>query len=144
MCYLLENLICINSKKRNSIKDQSSAFYLTSVLGLAFGLVISFPPFLADSAWRSSLKSGSIENVQKVANQWPLDSYRLANISIALVQNKLDAQGLEIARKGIAFNPNYFDSWKAKQYFATSTWHHDAAMDQSKCIYGRLSHCVNF
>ena len=100
------------SKKRNSFKDQSSASYLTSVIGLAVGLVISFPPFLADSAWRSSMKSGSIENVQKVANQWPLDSYRLANIAILFEENKFPQQAYDVTKKLNEFNPAYFDGWK--------------------------------
>ena len=101
-----------NSKKRNFLKDQSSASYLTSVLGLAVGLVISFPPFLADSAWRSSLKSGSIENIQKVANQWPLDSFKLANIAILFEQNKFPQQAYDVTKKLTEFNPQYFDGWK--------------------------------
>jgi hypothetical protein len=101
-----------NNKKQNFLKDQSSALYLTSVLGLAVGLVISFPPFLADSAWRSSLKSGSIENVQKVANQWPLDSFRLANIAVLFEENKFPQQAYDITKKLNEFNPAYFDGWK--------------------------------
>jgi O-antigen ligase len=101
-----------SSKKRAAPKDQSSMTYLTSVAGLAIGLAISFPPFIADSAWRTSMKSGSIEKVQAAANKWPLDSYRLANVAILFEQNKFPQQAYEITKKLNSFNPGYFDGWK--------------------------------
>jgi hypothetical protein len=98
--------------KVKSIKDQSTSIYLTTVLGLAVGISISFPAFIADSAWRSAMKTGSIEKVQKVANQWPLDSYRLANIAILFEQNKFPQQAYETTKVLNKFNPGYFDGWK--------------------------------
>jgi hypothetical protein len=99
-------------KKKVSTKDQSTSTYLTSVIGLALGLAISFPPFIADSAWRSAMKSAKIENVQKAATQWPMDSYRLANVAILFEQNKFPQQAFDITKKLNAFNPGYFDGWK--------------------------------
>ena len=101
-----------NVKKKVSTKDQSTSTYLTSVIGLALGLAISFPPFIADSAWRSAMKSAKIENVQKAATQWPMDSYRLANVAILFEQNKFPQQAYDITKKLNAFNPGYFDGWK--------------------------------
>ena len=98
--------------KRNSKSDASATVYLIGTAGFALGIVIASPPFLADAGWRNAMKAGNAEQVVAAANRWPLDSYRLANISIALAQNKFEAQGLEIARKGAVFNPDYFDSWK--------------------------------
>ena len=100
------------SKKLNKARDQSTNVYLTSVLGLAIGTAIAFPPFFADSSWRKAIKAGNVESVQKVANQWPLDSYRLANISILLEQNKFPQQAKEVAETLVGFNPNYYDGWK--------------------------------
>ena len=102
----------IAGKKKTSTKDQSTSIYLTSVVGLALGVAISFPPFMADSAWRSAMKSGSIEQVQKAANQWPLDSYRLANVAILFEQNKFPQQAYDTTKKLNDFNPGYFDGWK--------------------------------
>ncbi len=100
------------SQKKVQRKDQSTSIYLTSVIGLAVGISISFPPFIADSAWRTSMKSGSIEKVQAAANQWPLDSYRLANVAILFEQNKFPQQAYDITKKLNSFNPEYFDGWK--------------------------------
>lgn len=100
------------SQKKVQRKDQSTSIYLTSLIGLAVGISISFPPFIADSAWRTSMKSGSIEKVQAAANQWPLDSYRLANVAILFEQNKFPQQAYDITKKLNSFNPEYFDGWK--------------------------------
>jgi hypothetical protein len=100
------------SKNLKKSKDQNTTSYLTSVAGLAIGVVIAFPPFMADSAWRNAMKTGSAESVQKVATQWPLDSYRIANISILLEQNKYNQQAYDLAKKLTTFNPNYYDGWK--------------------------------
>jgi hypothetical protein len=100
------------SKNLKKSKDQNTTAYLTSVAGLTIGVVIAIPPFMADSAWRNAMKTGSAETVQKVATQWPLDSYRLANISILLEQNKYNQQAYDLAKKLTTFNPNYYDGWK--------------------------------
>ena len=107
------------SAKRSS--DQNTSVYLTSVAGLALGLVIAFPPFIADSAWRTAMKSGGVDSIVKVANQFPLDSYRMANISILLEQNKYPQQAYDLAKKLTAFNPNYFDGWKVIAGISLST-----------------------
>jgi hypothetical protein len=100
------------SGKRLTKKDQSTSIYLTSVIGLAVGISISFPPFIADSTWRTSMKSGSIEKVQAAANQWPLDAYRLANVAILFEQNKFPQQAYDMTKTLNNYNPEYFDGWK--------------------------------
>jgi hypothetical protein len=102
----------VNSRKNQKSSDQSVSVYLTSVIGLAIGISIACPPFLADANWRSSMKSGNVELVQSAATNWPLDSYRLANVAIVLEQNKFPQQAYEIAKELTLFNPNYYDGWK--------------------------------
>lgn len=102
----------VTGNKKKSFQDQSTSTYLTSVIGLTVGVVISFPAFIADSSWRTSMKSGSIETVQAAANKWPLDSYRLANVAVLFEQNKFPQQAYDTTRKLTEFNPGYFDGWK--------------------------------
>ncbi len=97
--------------KSNSSNDPTTT-YLISVFGLVVGIILAFPPFLADSKWRSAMRSGSAENILAVTNTWPEDSYRLANISILFEQNKLPDQARDVALKLTDFNPQYFDGWK--------------------------------
>ncbi len=107
-----EDITKLPSKKSKSSRDSSSSTYLIGVAGFAVGVVIAFPPFNADSTWRSAIKAGNAELVIASAEKWSQDSYRQANIAISLAQNKLDAQAAEVARKAVAHNPNYFDAWK--------------------------------
>jgi len=100
------------SKNLKKSKDQNTTAYLTSVAGLAIGVVIAFPPFMADTSWRTAMKSGGVDAVVKVANQFPLDSFRMANISVLLEQNKFPQQAYVVAKKLTEFNPNYYDGWK--------------------------------
>ena len=102
----------VRSRRVKQFNDQNTSVYLTSVTGLAIGIVIAFPPFMADSAWRTAMKSGAVDSIVKVANQFPLDSYRMANISVLLEQNKYPQQAYDLAKKLTEFNPNYFDGWK--------------------------------
>jgi hypothetical protein len=102
----------VSGNKKKSFQDQGTSTYLTSVIGLAIGVMISFPPFIADSTWRTSMKSGSIEKVQAAANKWPLDSYRLANVAILFEQNKFPQQAYDVTKKLNNFNSGYFDGWK--------------------------------
>jgi hypothetical protein len=107
---LVEN--SVNARKTKKSNDQSVSVYLTSVIGLAIGISVACPPFLADANWRNSMKSGNVELVQSAAKNWPLDSYRLANVAIVLEQNKFPQQAYEIAKELTLFNPNNYDGWK--------------------------------
>lgn len=115
----------IKSSERNlkpiSNRGKDSSTYLIGVAGFAFGIILASPPFLADASWRSAMKAGSAEQVLAAANRWPYDSYRLANISLALAQNKFESQSAEIARKGVLFNPDYFDAWQVMQGISASS-----------------------
>jgi O-antigen ligase len=102
----------VTGTKKKSLQEQGTSTYLTSVIGFAIGVMITFPPFIADSTWRTSMKSGSIEKVQAAANKWPLDSYRLANVAVLFEQNKFPQQAFDITRRLTEFNPGYFDGWK--------------------------------
>ena len=114
-----EKLSRYNEKKsqdeivqKRSHRSSTSATFLVGVTGFATGVIIAFPPFSADSTWRTAVRSGNAELVISAADKWPLDSYRQANIAVLLAQNNLDAQAAEITRKAIAHNPDYFDAWK--------------------------------
>lgn len=110
-----------SGKKGKSTRDSSSSTYLIGVAGFAVGIMIAFPPFNADAAWRSAIKAGSAELVIAAADKWPQDSFRQANIAISLAQNKLDPQAADVARKAVAHNPDYFDAWKVMAGIPGST-----------------------
>ena len=102
-------------------KDLTSSTYLTSVAGFALGVALTFPAFIGDSTWRSSIKTGSVEKVQKVANSWPKDTFRLLNIAILFEQNKYPQQAYDATKSLVEFNPYYFDGWKLMTELSQST-----------------------
>lgn len=106
--------------RRGSNQNQATT-YLVSVAGFSVGVILAFPALLGDSNWRSSMNSGSLETVQKAANAWPKDSYRLASIAVLFEENKFPQQAYEVTKSLNEFNPAYFDGWRIKAGISQST-----------------------
>ena len=106
--------------RRGSNQNQATT-YLVSVAGFSVGIILAFPALLGDSNWRSSMNSGSLETVQKAANAWPKDSYRLASIAVLFEENKFPQQAYEVTKSLNEFNPAYFDGWRIKAGISQST-----------------------
>lgn len=109
-----------NNKTRN-IQSKQLGGYIAGVSGFAIGLLIALPPFINDAQWRSSLASKDANKVIASATKWPIDSYRLSNNAILLEQSKLTDQAYQLAKKGVEYNPNYFDAWKVLGAVSKST-----------------------
>jgi O-antigen ligase len=105
---------------RGSNQNQATT-YLVSVAGFSVGVILAFPALLGDSNWRSSMNSGSLETVQKAANAWPKDAYRLANIAVLFEENKFPQQAYDVTKSLNEFNPAYFDGWRIKAGISQST-----------------------
>jgi hypothetical protein len=45
----------------------------------------------------------------------------LATAALLFEDSKLYSQALALARKGISYNPEYFDAWKVLSYISQST-----------------------
>ncbi len=106
--------------RRGSNQNQATT-YLVSVAGFSVGVILAFPALLGDSNWRSSMNSGSLETVEKAANAWPKDSYRLASIAVLFEENKFPQQAYEVTNTLNEFNPAYFDGWRIKAGISQST-----------------------
>ena len=100
------------AKKKPSSSDTQPGVVLAGVGGFVIGLIIALPPFVGDSTWRNAMRSGNAQQVEAAALRFPLDSYRLANGSFVFENSKLYAQAISLARKGVEYNPDYFDAWK--------------------------------
>ena len=99
-------------RKAEFISAKGSSITLAPVLGFIVGILIAVPPFAADVAWRSAVKSGNAETVYNAAIKWPIDTYRLNSIASTFAQNNLEIQALELVRKNIELNPNSYDAWR--------------------------------
>jgi O-antigen ligase len=105
------------SSKRNkrgsmSTSETPAGVTLVAILGFAIGIVVASPPAIADARWRSALTGSTIEKIEVALESWPRDSSRLAQGTSTLSDNKLDDLAYKYAKKGVEFNPEYFDAWR--------------------------------
>jgi len=91
--------------------SSSPIVVLLGILGFIIGLLIALPPFSSDAKWLSAVKAGNLQNAVKAINSWPFDSERAAQASQTFRQNKQDEIALDLARKIVNANPDYFDGY---------------------------------
>jgi hypothetical protein len=106
------NSEAVTEKKtgKNAAKPaQSSAGSVLGIfIGLVVGVLIGMPPYLASAQYKSALESGNPTLIQDAAYSWPLDASKMIQVSMTLNENKLEAQGLQVAVDAAArFTDNY-------------------------------------
>lgn len=85
---------------------------ITGSLGLIVGILVSIWPVAQDVSFRSALQSGDAVKIVSAADGFPGNTYYFNYAGDVLLQNKLDDQALELARKSIEMNPRDFNGWK--------------------------------
>ncbi len=111
----------VPKKQRSYAADTQPGVVLAGVGGFIVGLIIALPPFTADATWRTAMSSNDAQKVQAAALKFPIDSWRLANAALVFENSKLYPQALELARKGVEYNPDHFDAWKVLGAVSQST-----------------------
>ena len=107
-----------NSKNWNqklNRRDASTPANVTMVgfIGLIAGTIIAAPPAINDAKYRTALQTQTLDTIEAALVTWPKDSYRLTSGSFLFTQNKLDDLGYKYAKLSVAYNPDYFDAWRA-------------------------------
>jgi O-antigen ligase len=115
-----------SAKSKNSKKRKVEIFspQLISFLGAVVGLILAVPPMSADAKWRNVQISQQIDKVEPALRggyMTPTSSYRLADAVQLLENSKLPQYAIKYARKGVKFNPDYFDAWRMLYYATEST-----------------------
>lgn len=116
--------VLTSKKAKQQITSQIISPQLVGGIGLVVGLIIAVPPLSADMKWRSAILSQNLAQVEaslKSTYLSPVSSSRLANAVQLLEQSKLPDLAYKYAKKGIEFNPDYFDAWKVLYYISKST-----------------------
>jgi O-antigen ligase len=114
----------LEKKQKSRTSNENFSPQLIGGLGLVLGFLVAVPPLSADMSWRSALQSQQIEKVQAALEpgyMQPLSSARLANAVQLLEQSNLPDLAYSYAKKGIEFNPDYFDAWKVLYFISKST-----------------------
>jgi O-antigen ligase len=98
---------------KNSLKPaQSSAGSVMGMfVGLVIGVLVGMPPYLASAKYKSALETSNPTVIQEAAYIWPLDPTRMIQVSMTLNENKLEAQGLEVALDATESFPDNYGVW---------------------------------
>lgn len=97
---------------------------LVAGIGAVVGLLIAVPPLSADTKWRSAIESKEVTKVLaslEAGYMNPTDSARLVQAVSLFANSNLLEQAHQVALKGTAFNPDYFDAWAQLYSLANST-----------------------
>ena len=81
-------------------------------IAAVIGLMIAIPPFMRDAEFRSALVVDKTADIARAAMTWPEDSYRMSSAASALTKANHAAQGIEVARAAVKFNPRSFEAWQ--------------------------------
>jgi O-antigen ligase len=108
---------------KNAVKPvQSSAGSVLGIfVGLIIGVLVGMPPYLASAQYKSALESGNPTTIQEAAYIWPLDSSRMIQVSMTLNENKLEAEGLEVALDATERFPDNYGVWGALSMMKSAT-----------------------
>lgn len=98
-----------SSRSTKIVKSEFGSFRV--IVGATVGLLIAMPPFYADAKWRSALTSTQLDQILKVAPQWPQSTDRYIEVSKTLYKNGYNKEALDFVRKGIEFNSGNVRLW---------------------------------
>ena len=108
---------------KNAAKHvQSSAGSVLGIfVGLLVGVLFGMPPYLASAQYKSALETGDPTVIQQAAYTWPQDAQRMIQVSLALNDNKLEAQGLQVALDATENFPDDYGVWGALSLMKSAT-----------------------
>jgi O-antigen ligase len=89
----------------------SAATTLAAFVGLIIGVLIGMPPYLASAKYKGALETRNPTVIQEAAYIWPVDPSRMIQVAGTLNENKLDAQGLEVALDAAESFPDNYTVW---------------------------------
>lgn len=98
-------------KKSNKPVQASAGTALAMFVGLIIGVLVGMPPYLASAKYKSALESRNPTVIQKAAYIWPVDSSRMIQVAMTLNENKLEAQGLQVAVDATKRFPDNYAVW---------------------------------
>jgi O-antigen ligase len=98
--------------KNATMPAQSSAGSVMGMfVGLIIGVLVGMPPYLASAKYKSALETSNPQVIQEAAYIWPTDSSRMIQVAMTLNENKLEAQGLEVALDATERFPDNYGVW---------------------------------
>lgn len=86
-----------HGNKSNKPIQASAGTTLAMFIGLIVGVLVGMPPYFASAKYKGALETSNPTVIQEAAYIWPLEPSRMIQVAMTLNDNKLEAQGLEVA-----------------------------------------------
>jgi len=112
------------AKKSRTVSkaEQSSAGSVVAIfVAFVLGVLVGMPPYVASAKYKSALETSDPQVVQKAAYLWPYDSSRMIQVAMVLNENKLVAQGLQVAVDAVAKFPDNYGVWVTLDSMTSAT-----------------------
>jgi O-antigen ligase len=100
-----------SGKTARKAVNTSAGTPLTVFIGLIIGVMVGMPPYLASAKYKGALETSDSRVIQEAAYIWPLDYSRMVQVAMTLNENKLEAQGLEVALDATEKFPDNYSVW---------------------------------
>jgi O-antigen ligase len=100
-------------KSATKVGRTSAGTTVAMFIGLIVGTLVGMPPYLASAKYASALETSNPTVIQEAAYIWPLDPSRMIQISMTLNENKLEANGLQVALDAVEKFPDNYGVWGA-------------------------------
>ena len=94
---------------------------LAIFVGLIVGVLVGMPPYLASAKYKGALETSDSTVIQEAAYIWPIDPSRMIQVAMTLNENKLEAQGLEVAVDATKKFPNNYLAWATLDAMKSAT-----------------------
>ena len=108
--------------KNATMPTPSSAGSVMSMfVGLIFGVLVGMSPYLASAKYKDALETSNPTIIQEAAYIWPLDPTRMIQVAGTLNENKLEAQGLEVAVDATESFPDNYGVWASLYSMKSAT-----------------------
>lgn len=123
-----------SGKSTKNSKDNilAAGNFLTVVASTLVALFVAIPPILAEYNWRSNVKKGTVAEIIKATERFPTNNMRFAQTAQLLFRSNLQADGMNILRSAVEFDPNYWDHWYLIYSFTPNELERSQALQQMK------------
>jgi len=99
----------------------SAASVVASFIAFVLGVLIGMPPYVASAKYKSALETKNVKVIQNAAYIWPQDYSRMVQVALTFNENKLEAQGLEVAIDASKKFPDNYLVWATLDAMKSAT-----------------------
>jgi O-antigen ligase len=119
------NVVVETVAKKGRVAGRPAQTSVGSVVALfvafVLGVLVGMPPYVASAKYKSALESSNPTFVQQAAYIWPIDSSRMIQVAVTLNDNKLEAQGLQVALDATKKFPDNYSVWAVLDLMKSAT-----------------------